>query len=50
MALMALPFLVGSGVSAAHQLARGTPEDAGVHAARSAPDPAGIVAADTDRG
>lgn len=50
MALIALPFLVGSGVSAAHQLARGTSEDAGVHAARSAPAPAATAAAGTDRG
>ena len=50
MALIALPFLVGSGLSAAHQLARSAPEDAGVHASEAACASAGVEAPGTDRG
>lgn len=50
MALIALPFLVGSGLSAAHQLARSAPVGAGVHASEAAPAPAGVAASGADRG
>lgn len=50
MALIALPFLVGSALSAAHQLARSVPAEAGVHAAQAAPAPAGVAASRADRG
>lgn len=50
MALIALPFLVGSALSAAHQLARSVPGEAGVHASEAAPAPAGVAASGADRG
>jgi len=50
MALIALPFLVGSALSAAHQLARSAPGESGVHASDAACASAGVEAPDADRG